>query len=128
MSETAPEPSEVLGEELPPPRLDPVGVVVENPVRTQELPSPLWATGNVTLNIASGAVQLLPPEPRRKRALIFSSATAAIIGHTQQHAQSANGARLAGGIVLELRTSGEVWVAVTADATIVSYVVEYWTE
>jgi hypothetical protein len=125
-----PDAVEVLQHEAESPaQIAPVPVDVRGPVRTHELPSPIWSVVSARPTDTVGALQLLSSNPQRKRVTILSAVAGCWIAPTQTQATARAGAFLPVNVPVTVQMLGEVWINnVATESPVVSAIVEYWTE
>jgi hypothetical protein len=120
-----PRPDEVLQEEPSARTIPPVPVVVEGPIRVQQLPSPVWAMISYA-GVTTSAIQIIGGELRRRKATILGSA-AIRVGQSSAQAD-AQAAPWPANIPLEMTHDGEVWARADTGTVNIMVLVEYWTE
>lgn len=112
-----------------------VPVCVENPVRTQELPTRLGSMRTAAvpaLDVGGQPVRLLSADPRRRRAVVYLGANQTLqLGATQKECIGPFAFQIASGatspLLLEFFSCDELWAVRATVATTVGVIEERWT-
>lgn len=126
MNDTTHEPSvtEIVQSEIP--DYPAVRVQVEGPVRAQQPGSPVCAAGRVDLDTKS--VRVLPPDRRRRIVTLIGVTDVIWVGFQQSEADRQTGLRLPVGVPWPITGTDEIWARADADAAILTWTAELWTE
>ena len=123
-----PEPSEVLQVEEYPAHIPAVPVVVEGPVKSQQLPGiGPWAPGQLTIDAVTPQ-QIVGPDPRRKRLVVMAQSASVFLSDSSAGAAGNRRFRTPVDQRHEFTHTGEVWALGDGGTAIVSWYVEFWTE
>jgi hypothetical protein len=124
MSVTEPTAPEVEQSEQP--NIPSVPVMVEGPIRVQELPATTGRAFSLTGVTTTEPKKLLDEDPRRKRAVIVGNDDDIFIGRTQQ--ECIQGAILPVDTPVYITHKDPVWVAAVNSTTRVSCIMELWAD
>ncbi|NUT27684.1 MAG: hypothetical protein HOV84_17470 [Streptomyces sp.] len=103
-----------------------IPVCLDEPVRTQELPSRAGACYTVGAVNATAGQRILGRDPRRKSATIIALAQDIRIGTTQANALA--GARIPAVVPFVIATTDEYWAASVTSTTDISVITEQWAD
>lgn len=113
---------EVQQEEIPPRLLEPVPVVVVDPVRAQILPSRTTVARSISLTTTPEI--LLPANPRRRRAVLLPAA--AIRWGTREDIDQDAGFKQPANVSVTVESADVVWGRSETGSAVTSILVEEW--
>lgn len=123
---------ELLQVEAPAAPLVAIPVTVEGPVRVQSPPAVSLQVSQQFLDSTGGFIQpvrLLGDDPRRKRAQIVAKDQAMRVGTSQKQVMNPTTCAVwPAGVMLEVCSRTELWVAADTATTIVSVITEQWAD
>jgi hypothetical protein len=125
VSNIEPTEAEVKTEEVRAQRVEPVPVVVEGPVRAQQVGSRAGAMRS--LNVSQTDVQQLVGADLRRRSLLVWTSAAVRIG-TREDVEAGAAALTPVNVVIPIMHTDAIWVRGDAGAAVVSFILELWTE
>lgn len=103
----------------------PAPVVVQGPVRVQELPR--TSSGMHTVTVGTTPKRVLTADPRRAKALLVSRTADMYFGGSQAEALGGYGAWWPLGTVLPLHHCDEVWISAVSGTTDITVITESWS-
>jgi hypothetical protein len=115
--------AEVQQEEIPPRLLDPVPVVVVDPVRVQIVPLRTTVARSITLTTSPEII--LPANPRRARAVLLPAA--AIRWGTREDIDQDAGFKQPANTTVTVKSADVIWARSDTSTAVTSILVEEWS-